>query len=76
MSAADTRRALALSVFLVKPGGILALPLGSAPAVVAVYVAIAAAAWHVRRRRDGGSGETGHPSPTLSERADSALVRT
>jgi hypothetical protein len=68
--------AVALSVFLVKPGGILALPLGSAPAVVAVYVAIAAAAWHGRRGRDGGSGEAGHRNPNVGERAHSALVRT
>jgi alpha-1,6-mannosyltransferase len=38
--------ALVVSAFLVKPNGILVLPLGSAPAVLAVYVLIAAWAWH------------------------------
>jgi hypothetical protein len=68
--------AVALSVFLVKPGGILALPLGSAPAVLAVYTVIGAAVWYARRRRDGGSGEAGRTSPSLTERAHSALART
>jgi alpha-1,6-mannosyltransferase len=45
--------ALAVSAFLVKPNGILALPLSSAPAVVVVYLVIAAAAWWSWRRRDG-----------------------
>jgi alpha-1,6-mannosyltransferase len=46
--------ALALSAFLVKPNGILALPLQSAPAVVLVYLVIAGSAWRRWRRRDGG----------------------
>jgi len=41
---------VALSVFVVKPNGILTLPLASAPAVVCVYVAIAAALWYWWRR--------------------------
>jgi hypothetical protein len=39
------------SVFLVKPDGILALPLQSAPAVVAVYLVIVVAVVVARRRR-------------------------
>lgn len=42
---------IAVSAFVVKPNGILALPLQSAPAVVAVYVLIAAALWRRGRRR-------------------------
>jgi hypothetical protein len=54
--------ALVVSAFLVKPSGILVLPIGSAPAVLAVYLLIGAWAW----RRYGGGGwrggsETGHP---------------
>jgi hypothetical protein len=43
--------AIAVSVFVVKPNGILALPLGSAPAVVVVYALIGAAVWRRGRRR-------------------------
>ena len=49
--------ALVVSAFLVKPSGTLALPLGSAPAVVAVYVLIAAWAWH--RYGRGGYNRSG-----------------
>jgi hypothetical protein len=49
--------ALAVSAFLVKPSGILVLPLGSAPAVLAVYVLIAVWAW--RRYGRGGRDRTG-----------------
>jgi hypothetical protein len=68
--------ALALSVFLVKPGGILALPLETAPGVLVVYVVIGAALWYGRRRRDGGSGAAGRSSAQLGDRAPSALART
>jgi hypothetical protein len=37
--------AIAASVFVVKPNGILALPRQSAPAVLAVYIAVAVALW-------------------------------
>ena len=47
--------ALVVSAFLVKPSGILVLPLGSAPAVLAVYVLIAVWAWH--RYGRGGSAQ-------------------
>jgi hypothetical protein len=68
--------ALALAVFLVKPNGILALPLGSAPAVLAVYAVVAFAAWYWHRRRDGDSGAAGRPSRSLADSAPSALART
>ncbi len=52
--AAQRSRALAVavvaSVFLVKPDGILLLPRSTAPAVLVVYLAVAAAAWLVHRR--------------------------
>jgi len=44
--------AICVSVFVVKPNGILALSLHTAPAVVIAYVLIGAAVWqHGRRRR-------------------------
>jgi hypothetical protein len=67
--------ALAVAVFLVKPNGILALPLQTAPVVVVVYTLIGGATWYSRRRRDGDHGATGH-SATLADGAPSALVRT
>ena len=52
-SAAQRSRALpwaiVLAVFLVKPDGILALPLQSSPFVLAAYAALAGAAWYLRR---------------------------
>jgi hypothetical protein len=59
--------ALVVSAFLVKPSGILVLPLGSAPAVLAVYVLIAVWAW----RRYGRRGLGRLADPTLA-----TLVRT
>jgi hypothetical protein len=52
--------ALVVSAFLVKPSGILVLPLGSAPAVLAVYVLIAIWAW--RRYGPGGLGRLADPT--------------
>jgi alpha-1,6-mannosyltransferase len=43
--------AICVSVFVVKPNGILALPRHTAPAVVLVYVLIGAAVWQQGRRR-------------------------
>jgi hypothetical protein len=43
--------AIVLAVFLVKPNGILALPLHTAPIVLGVYVIAAGAGWRYRRRR-------------------------
>jgi hypothetical protein len=45
--------AMVLALFLIKPNGILALPLHTAPIVLAVYVIAAGAVWLGRRRRDG-----------------------
>jgi hypothetical protein len=55
--------ACALSVFAVKPNGILAVPLQSAPAVVALYAMIGVAVWYRRRRRDDDRGASGSASP-------------
>ena len=63
--------AVAASVFLVKPNGILALPLQSAPAVVAGYLLIAAAVWWGRRRRRAAL----RPA-AVRERSPSALAGT
>jgi alpha-1,6-mannosyltransferase len=49
--------AIALSVFLVKPSGILAVPERWAPVVLVVYIAIAVAAWWVWRRGSDGDAE-------------------
>jgi alpha-1,6-mannosyltransferase len=68
--------ALAISAFLVKPNGVLAVPLTAAPAVLAVYLAIAGVAWGRRRRRRPHS-EPGHPEPTRPESGTPpALART
>ena len=63
--------AVAASVFVVKPNGILALPLQSAPAVVAGYLLIAAAVWWGRRRRRAAL----RPA-AVRERSPSALAGT
>jgi hypothetical protein len=63
--------AIAASVFLVKPNGILTLPRQSAPAVVAVYLLIAAAVWWGRRRRRASPR-----AAAVSERTPSALAGT
>jgi alpha-1,6-mannosyltransferase len=67
--------ALVASAFLVKPNGILALPLPTAPAVVAVYALIGGAAWLSWRRRGGDRGATGRRA-SLADGAPSALART
>ena len=70
--------ALAVSVFVVKPGGILALPLDTAPAVLAVYVLIAGrCVWRrgaCRGTRGRGRRDTdaGAPRPATSALADGA----
>ncbi len=45
--------AVLASVFVVKPDGILALSLGSAPVVLGAYALVGAYAWHSWRRRAG-----------------------
>ncbi|MFZ0040629.1 MAG: hypothetical protein WAK93_04930, partial [Solirubrobacteraceae bacterium] len=72
--------AIAVSVFVVKPSGILLLSIGSAPAVLIAYALIAAAFWYRWRRWGGdrdGDGGHGYPSerPALPD-GSSALVRT
>ncbi len=62
----------AVSVFLVKPDGILALPLASAPAVLALYALAGWAAWYRWRRRPGDRrvaerGDLGAGSSALAE---------
>jgi alpha-1,6-mannosyltransferase len=58
--------AVAVSVFVVKPNGILALPLPSAPAVVVVYALVAAVLWRHGRRRRERSGRAPVPESTPS----------
>jgi hypothetical protein len=75
------QRSIALAVslvvasFLVKPNGILALPLPTAPGVVVFYALIAGAAWYSWRRRGGDRGATG-PRASLADGAPSVLART
>jgi hypothetical protein len=72
--------AIAVSAFVVKPSGILALPLGSAPVVVIAYAAVAAAAWRRRHHDDGGDrdqpeGRDGaSPPASVRQSTSSALV--
>ena len=84
--------ALVVSAFLVKPSGTLALPLGSAPAVLAVYVLIAVWAWyrygrggHDRGSRPRGAVGLGPPGDRprgadadsgLAQPTPASLVRT
>lgn len=49
----------ALAVFLIKPNGILALPVESSPAVLAVYVLLGWAAWRSRTGRMPGALQAG-----------------
>ena len=58
-----------VAVFVVKPNGILVLPLPSAPAVIAAYLLVALAVWRSRR---GGRGR----ARGLRDRAPTALART
>lgn len=65
--------AIVVSVFLVKPDGILALPLPTAPVVLVVGAALAGVAWWARRRRLTDAA----PAPAAVTRpAPSALTRT
>ena len=66
--------ALVVSAFLVKPNGVLAVPLQAAPVTLVVYLVIAAAAWHRwRRHRDIDATQ---PEPGRPEAGTSALART
>jgi alpha-1,6-mannosyltransferase len=64
--------AICVSVFVVKPNGILALPLHTAPAVIIVYLLIGAAVWQRSRRRRRGQPR---PAP-VRESTPSALAGT
>jgi hypothetical protein len=69
---------LVVSAFLVKPSGILALPLGSAPAVLAVYLLIAAWAWHRYGRGGhgfGGPRRVGSDAPAADAAAPDERAR-
>jgi hypothetical protein len=80
LAAAPTARTVAWSTvmivagaFVVKPSGILAVPLQSAPWVMAVYLAAIVAAWYTLRpggRRPANGVSTFHqPDPTAGETA-------
>ncbi|MGI8411064.1 MAG: polyprenol phosphomannose-dependent alpha 1,6 mannosyltransferase MptB [Solirubrobacteraceae bacterium] len=58
--------ALAASVFLVKPDGVLALPLGTAPLCVIAYIAAGGGAWYAWRRRHGNQDAAGRFGPRLA----------
>ncbi len=78
-SGAQRSPALALgavaAVFLVKPNGILALPLPAAPAVIIAYALLGALVWRWHRggRGRGGRGAAGSV-PSVGDRAPSALA--
>jgi len=65
---------MVLAVFLVKPNGILALPLHTAPFVLACYLIAVAAAWRSRRRR-GGEALSGRVR-SLAGREQTALTNS
>jgi hypothetical protein len=68
--------ALVVSAFLVKPSGVLAIPLGAAPVVLVIYVVIAGVAWN-RRGRRGTGVDSAHPEPARPESGTPpALART
>jgi Glycosyltransferase family 87 len=67
--------ALAVSVFLVKPSGSLAVPIQASPVVVAVYALLAGGAWYTWRRGHDDRGTAGR-APSVSGGAPPALVRS
>jgi hypothetical protein len=62
--------AVAAVVFLIKPNGILALPLPAAPIVLFVYVILGGLFWRSRRGGSGGARGVGEAKPS-----DDAEVR-
>ncbi|MBV9816847.1 MAG: polyprenol phosphomannose-dependent alpha 1,6 mannosyltransferase MptB [Solirubrobacterales bacterium] len=56
--------AIVLGAFVVQPNGLLALPLGAAPAVLLVYLVLAGIAWRRRRGRGSDVGPAADPSAT------------
>jgi len=67
--------AIVASAFLVKPNGILALPLPSAPAVISAYALVAGVVWYAWRGR-GGHSAAGRGSSGLPDGTPSALARS
>lgn len=67
--------AIAISVFVVKPNGLLALPLPTAPVFVVLYGGITVAAWLAYRRRQRGRQETTAPGG-VRRGASSALAES
>ena len=58
---------LVLGPFLVRPDGILSLPIGASPFVLAIYAVAAFAAWRrLRRRRTPGPGRAMTSAPVRS----------
>lgn len=70
-----TALAVAVSVFAVKPDGILALSLGTSPWFVCLYAAIAVGAWLAYRRRQRG-GSTGIAAGHWRRRPPSVLAES
>jgi len=72
-------RALAVlctvAVFVIKPNGILALPVQSSPAVLALYVVLAVLAWRLHRTAADQRNEPGAPGAPQAPRAASVGVR-
>lgn len=56
--------AVVAAVFLIKPNGILALPLPTAPIVLFVYVVLGSLFWRSRRGGSGGARGVGEAKPT------------
>jgi hypothetical protein len=65
---------LVAGAFLVKPDGILVLPLQSAPWVLLVYVLLAVGVW-LRRRRPARPGRAGTDSGRRARGVSLALIR-
>jgi hypothetical protein len=66
---------VAVSVFAVKPDGILAVPLPYSPWFVCLYAAIAIGAWLAYRRRQGG-GSRGIADRSRRRRSPSVLAES
>jgi alpha-1,6-mannosyltransferase len=66
---------LVAGAFLVKPDGILVLPLQSAPWVLLAYVLLAMGVWLRRRHRPARSGRAGSDSEVVARGVSSALMR-
>ena len=56
-----------VGVFLIKPNGILVLPVQSSPAVLAAYALLAYVAWRSRHRIIGARPDRGPDAPAPRE---------